>query len=164
MNEEKYTFMKDLVLFGGARCCFASPLSLTLLLSLFLSLSLSLSWYASLFDGTMPSTLAIVEAMTRPLRRFRRNCGPRGSIASTIVGALCCECFVGFVADGGYALIDRTALVFLSLCGGLDGADLLANAIIAMPVVDFDVCDSFESVGRLLQPLGAPRAPVAAEW
>ena len=41
--------MKDLVLFGGARCCFASPLSLTLLLSLFLSLSLSLSLLVRLF-------------------------------------------------------------------------------------------------------------------
>ena len=50
------------------------------------------SWCVFLFDGTMLSTLAIVVAMTWRLRRCRRNCGPRGSIASTIVGALCCEC------------------------------------------------------------------------
>ena len=82
----------------------------------------------------MPSSLAIVEAMTRRLRRCRRNCGRRGLIASTIVRALCCECFVGLVVNGGYALLDRTALVFLARCGGLAGADLLANAIIAVPV------------------------------
>ena len=55
------------------------------------------------------------------------------------MGALCCECLVSLGANGGYALLDRTALVFLSLCGGLAGADLLGNAIIAVPVVDFDV-------------------------
>jgi hypothetical protein len=55
------------------------------------------------------------------------------------VGALCFECFVGLVANVGYALIDRTALVFLSRCGGLQGPDLLGNAIIAVLVVDFDV-------------------------
>ena len=37
----------------------------------------------------------------------------------------------------GYALLDRTALVFLACCGGLAGADLVANAIIAVPGADF---------------------------
>ena len=88
----------------------------------------------------MPSILAIVGAMTRRLRRCRRNCGPLGLIASTIVRALCCERFWWFgVGWGGYALLDRTALVFLARCGGLAGADLLANAIIAVPGADLDV-------------------------
>ncbi len=81
--------------------CSPSLFSLSLSLPLFFSLSLSLlmSWCASLFDGTMRRPLAIVEAMWRRLPRCRRNCGPRGSVAGTIVGALCCErfCWVGAV-------------------------------------------------------------------
>ena len=132
MNEERYSFMKDLV-----PCCVGW--GVVLLVSLVLSLSLTPSRYASLFDGTMPSTLAIRGAITRRWTRCRRNCGPRGWIASTIVGALCCERLWWLGGGFGYALLDRTSLVFLSRCGRHVGADLLANAIIAAPVADFDV-------------------------
>ena len=126
MNEVQYSFMKDIVLCGG--------MSVVTLLSLLFHL-----WYAFLFDGIMLRILAIVEAMTRRLRRCHRNCGPLGLIASTIVGALCCQCLWWWHIGVGYALLDRTALVFLACCGGLAGADLVANAIIAVPGADFAV-------------------------
>ena len=100
---------------------------------------LSLLWCVSSFDGTMPSILAIVEAMTRLFRRCHRKRGPLGLIASTIVGALFCEVFGGVSHGARYALLDRTALVFLALCGGLTGSELLANCIISIAVAALDV-------------------------
>ena len=80
MNEERYSYMRDLVLCAACiACCCA------------LSVSLLLSWCAFLSGGTMRRSLAIVEAIRRRLPRCRGNFGPRGSVADIIAGALCCE-------------------------------------------------------------------------
>ena len=81
----------------------------------------------------------------------------------------CVASAVGSGANGGYALLDRTALKFLALCRGLNGADLLGNAIIAVPVVDprclvivLDLlvvcCNHWERLEHLLPLRGEVRA------
>ena len=88
----------------GLHCMLLCFLSLSLSLSLSLlsaSVSLLLSWCASLSGGTMRRSLSIVEVIRRRLLRCPRNCSPRGSVAGTIVGALCCERFCCIAADRG---------------------------------------------------------------
>ena len=136
MNEKRYSYMRDLVLCVVVSHVVLRSLSLSFSLSLSpsSSLSLSVSWCASLFYGIMLSALAIGDAIARRLRLWSRDCGPRGSIASTIVGALCCECLWWLGGGWRYALLDRTSLLFVQLCRDLVGADLVANAIIAVLV------------------------------
>ena len=152
MNEMEYSYMKDLVrFFLLCWCC------------------LALSRPASLFDGTMPRSLVTGKPMTLRLRRCRRSCGPRGWSASIVAGALFCVGLQSLVGRFRYAMIDRTSLEFFRCCGHLSGADLVANAIIAVPVSDLSVaivcvvlsvvcCNHSERLGALLPLSGQVRA------
>ena len=116
-NEEKYEYMRDIVCFvvwSPAVVCFFVA-------------NLFVRWHYAETVGDWTPYEAALGALSLELQsswRDREHC--RGWLVS-VVG------FWSLVLGIRHALLDRTSLEFFRRCGGLSGADLLANAIVAVP-------------------------------
>ena len=138
--------MKDLVLCCVVCCC--------------LVVSYSSFWCVFLFDGIMRNLLAIVEATLRRLPLCRRDCGLRGSIAGTIVGALYVGGFVGsrrteVCSSGSHFAGVPISLRAFERSGSSRECSHRGAYNVSLFWYGF-------SVGCVLQPLGAPGVLAAA--
>ena len=115
MNEAHYSRMRDLV-------CLALHGSRS---------NLCVSWCASSFGGISLRLLGVVESTSLRYRSSPSIFASRGRLENTVAGAPVLRCSTR-IACSGHALLDRTSLMFLSRCGHLAGADLLANAVISV--------------------------------